>query len=103
MTMSSSKANSPDDLCGVCEITRENHGDSHHEFSLEGVLIAKKPGPTPRQQPPGKMSPVAQQMSQDLGINMSLRLVSRLIGKGLLDGEDLLYIFGGGTTENNRG
>lgn len=88
---------SPDDLCGVCGMTRENHGDSNHEFNLEGVLIPKKP-PTPAPNRP----PAARDEGRPDPTAAFLRLVERLIAKGVLEGDDLIYIFGGGHA-GNRG
>jgi hypothetical protein len=83
---------SPDDECGVCGATRENHGDKNHEFSIEGVLTPKKAPAAPRQMAP---SPRAAALGADPVARLVIRLVERLAQKGLLDGEDMLKIFGG--------
>lgn len=81
-----------DDKCGVCGDTRENHGDKHHEFNMEGNLLPLKPAPAPQ---PNKVSPGTEALRRDPLSGPMLRLVERLIAKNLLDGEDLLYVFGG--------
>jgi len=42
---------SPDDVCGVCNTTRENHGDKNHQFNIEGDLV-ELPKPQPAQNTP---------------------------------------------------
>lgn len=91
----------PDERCGVCEIARAEHGDMQHEFNLEGDLIPKKPSPPPRNTPPELrdnspvMSPKAKKLAEDPSTQVMLRLIERLTARGLLQGEDLQYIFGG--------
>lgn len=85
------------DECGVCGTTREDHGDKQHKFSMEGILTPLDPPPKPRQQPPvakGEMSPEAQVLSKDPTTQVMLRMVNRMVAKGLFDGADLMYIFG---------
>jgi len=91
MKMSSGSNPTADDLCGVCSLTRENHGDTNHEFNSEGMLIPKK-----KLEPPRNTPPAARQSGVGLDemVALELRLVQRLIAKGLLDGDDLLFIFG---------
>ncbi len=96
MTSSQPKA---DDVCAVCDETRENHGDKQHEFSLDGVLTPKKAGPPPRREPPqerGAQPSPAQVLGNDPVARLQIRLIERMVAKGLLDGEDMLYIFGNG-------
>lgn len=100
MTTTTSKV-SPDDQCGVCGTIREEHGDKHHEFNLEGMLIDKKPGPPPRNTPPQpRGAGVESPLSQDPVARLQVRLIERLVAKGLLSGEDLLYIFGAGNADS---
>lgn len=92
----------PDEVCGVCNTTRENHGDKHHAFSKDGELIPLKPGMPARRQPPaprGSMPAVMEAQSTGL----LLRLIERLAQKGLLDGPDLFMIFGGSDAPPARG
>lgn len=79
----------PDEPCGVCGDTRENHGDHRHQFSADGVLKKLEPAAPPRQQPPRHRddSPVMEH-------NLVLRLTTRLVEKGILDAHDLLYVMG---------
>lgn len=101
--------NGPDDLCGVCDTTRENHGDMNHVFSIDGNLQTLPQRPHPRQQPPrekgekthASLSAEASAISRDPVTSMSLRLIERLIAKNILNGEDLLIIFGGETHGNS--
>lgn len=87
---------SPDDRCGVCDETRENHGDKNHEFNLEGILIEKK-----APQPPRAMAPAVRGLSSDPVTRLVLRLVERLVAQGILKGDDMLYIFGGDDASSN--
>jgi len=90
MTSSPPKA---DDVCEVCCETRENHGDKQHEFSLDGVLKTKKAPEPPRNQPPRERG-AAGALAQDPVARLQIRMIERLVAKGMLDGEDLMYIFG---------
>lgn len=98
-TTTSKKPISPDDLCGVCEITRENHGDPRHQFSIEGDLIPVESGPPARATPPRErgeaLSPQAAAVNRDPLTGLTLRLIEVLTAKELLSGEDLVKIFGG--------
>lgn len=80
----------PDDICGVCNLTRDQHGDMQHEFSADGVLKKKTPPPVPN-----NVSPAIRGMANDPTVRLVLRMVQRLTDKGLLEGDDLVYIFGG--------
>ncbi len=90
---------SPDDLCGVCSTKRDEHGDKNHEFNLEGELIPKKKPEPARQSAP---QPRGSGLNNDPVARLQIRLVERLVSKGLLEGDDLVYIFGG-ENENHRG
>lgn len=99
-TTTSKKPISPDDLCGICELTRENHGDPQHQFSMEGILIQVEKGPPARATPPRErgeapLSPQAEAMNRDPLTGLTLRLIEVLTAKELLSGEDLAKIFGG--------
>lgn len=97
--------NSPDDLCGVCQNRRDEHGDVNHKFSLEGRLEKLEPAPPPREQAPvhrddpkmpmmpGGNINLAQAISMEH--NFSLRLMETLVDKGLLDAKDVIHILGG--------
>lgn len=89
----------PDERCGVCEETRENHGDKNHEFNAEGQLIPKKQGSPAQNTPP---NPAVQKAERDPLLAPVLRLVQTLIAKGILEGDDLVHIFGG-DIGNHRG
>lgn len=96
--MSSSNP-SADDGCALCGTQRDMHGDSNHEFNLDGQLIPRKPGPAPRQEAPkergASISAPAQSIANDMVAQMLLRMVERLIARGILNDEDLVYMFGG--------
>lgn len=84
----------PDDICEVCGTKREDHGDKNHKFnSMERV----DPRPVPKNIPPTAKGDA---VSRDPLTALHLRLVEKLIAKNLLDGDDLLYIFGGPNAHN---
>ena len=95
----------PDDPCSICDVTRENHGDALHEFNMEGVLKKKAPPEPPRQQPPRHRDDPAMPMMPSGNIsvaaaismehNLTLRLLEKLMAKGVIDGKDLIYVLGG--------
>lgn len=92
MTSSQPKA---DDVCEVCGETRENHGDRQHEFSLDGVLKQKKPTEKARAEAPRERgSGPAAALAQDPVARLQLRMIERMVAKGVFDGEDLMYVFG---------
>ena len=85
----------PDDVCLLCSLQRDQHGDSQHKFSLDGQLIPVEQGPTPKKQPPKERADLVSNMQQSMEANAVLRLTEVLIEKGVLDGKDTLYIFSG--------
>lgn len=95
----------PDDICGVCNETRENHGDKQHKFSIEGILEEKDPPAPPRQAPPRErgQSPEAAALGRDPVAGLVLRLIETLVQKEVLKGDDLVKLFGGGTSDNSGG
>lgn len=89
---------SPDDVCEICGTTRENHGDKHHKFSEDGQLLPLEKGSKPRQEIPKakeELSREAEIIANDPVANLTLRFIERMIQRNQLDGEDLMYIFGG--------
>lgn len=83
--------------CGVCGHTREYHGDMNHVFSEEGILQTKREAPpVPQRTPPEELGTTAR-----ITQNAFLRLIEVLVARNLLDGEDLVRIFGGDSS--NRG
>jgi len=84
---------SPDDMCGLCNTTRENHGDKNHVFDIDGMLQPTNPPKSPSSIPPTPRS--SNPLQHDPVARLNLRMVERMVAKGLFDGEDLLYIFGG--------
>lgn len=96
---SNTSQNRPDDVCALCSYLREEHGDKNHKFSVEGELIPIEPGPPPRQEAPKARdsTPEAQVLGNDPVTKVVLRMVERMVSKQLLSGEDLVYIFGGGS------
>lgn len=93
--MTTSSKVSPTDRCGVCETIREEHGDKNHEFNLDGQLLPIKKGEPPRQsapQPKGSTPKVDDLQAANLG----LRIIDRLVTKGIFDAVDLMYVLGNG-------
>lgn len=78
---------SPYDVCQLCGLTRENHGDSNHEFSIDGQLIPTKPRPEPRQDPP------RERVTQEMKANTLAMLVEILAEKDILNAKDIVRIF----------
>lgn len=102
MTKTSSSGSDPNEPCVICEITRENHGDSNHVFKGEDSdgLLEKKPTPEPpRQQAPRERGQASDVLGADPVARMHLRMVERMVHKGLLNGDDLMYIFGAGSAD----
>lgn len=97
MTSSQPKA---DDVCAVCDETRENHGDKQHEFSLDGVLKPIKQGAPARSEPPRERTAAGVALGNDPVARLQVRLIERMVAKGLFDGEDLMYIFGNGNVSH---
>lgn len=88
----------PSDICAICGETRENHGDKRHVFSVDGELVDLPTPAKARQQ-----SPEGRALAKDPTANLMLRVVQKLIAKNILDGEDLVYIFGGESNADYRG
>ena len=80
----------PDQVCELCGLKRDEHGDVQHEFSTDGIL-RKKAAPTV----PKNISPAVRSVGGDPTTRLTLRLIERLISKGVLEGDDLVHIFGG--------
>lgn len=95
--MTTSMPNSPDDLCGVCDITRENHGDMQHKFSIDGILESLPTPSVPKGLPPQTKGSAP---TESMQIALMLRTIERLTAKGIFNGEDLVYIFGGDHANN---
>lgn len=98
--MSQANTPNPDELCVLCNVTRVNHGDARHEFSVDGSLRNKQTPPAPKNQPPrvqGELSrdELVTKLSEDFHTNGFLRMVEVLADKGLLESPDILYIFSG--------
>ena len=89
---------SPDDTCGVCDETRENHGDKNHEFNIEGNLVPKKPAEPPRQTAPKERGEAPSPKGVEEMEKAFLRLNEVLIEKGILDARDIVRILGGPTS-----
>lgn len=79
----------PDEVCGVCGDTRENHGDRHHKFSPNGDLVALPKAEPPRQRPPVHRDDVAIQAKS------FATLIEVLVEKNLLDAKDVIRILMG--------
>lgn len=88
----------PLEVCEVCGDIREEHGDKNHEFSQDGIIVPIKKGEPARQSPPrakdDQLGVEVDRISRDPVTAMSLRMIERLVAKNLLDGEDLMFIFG---------
>lgn len=102
MTQTSSPAANepkPDDVCEVCDETRENHGDKHHVFSTDGVLTPIKPGPPARNTPPRERTDEVKRLGRDPEVGAMMRLIEVLIEKEVLSALDVLRVFGGGDAQ----
>lgn len=88
---------SPDEECQLCGVTRENHGDSNHEFSTDGQLRPVKRGEPPRKEAPRERDPNHSPKGVEEMEKAFLRLNEVLLEKGILDGRDLIKILGGPT------
>ena len=93
---------SPDDVCLVCEETRENHGDKVHKFSRDGQLLPLDEGPVARQlapkerRIPGNYGGQGYQAQADLHTAKSLAtLLEILVDKELLSAKDIIRIMRG--------
>lgn len=89
-----------DDKCMVCGVSRVDHGDKNHVFSVDGNLIKLEPRPEPKQKPPrtideAEQDKVTQELAKSMEINAVLRLTEVLIEKGILDSKDTMFIFSG--------
>jgi len=77
----------PDDVCVLCHLTRDQHGDVNHEFSLDGQLISKRPPEPPRQQPPAVRGATDQDVRSAFAA-----LLNILVEKEILTAKDLVVI-----------
>lgn len=84
----------PDELCAICNKTREMHGDMNHKFSEDGQLIPLEKRPEPRAQGPGHRDDPAPKPTDEVSRAMAT-LVEVLIEKNVLDAKDVLRIFKG--------
>lgn len=84
-----------DDRCGVCDETRENHGDKNHKFDLYGQLVPIEPRPEPRNTPPEKRraSVAADSTPEDEVRRSFVALVEILAEKDILVAKDIIRIF----------
>lgn len=83
----------PDEVCGVCEETRENHGDKNHEFNAEGVLIPKKKAPDKAPDAPKPPPPPSTQADVKHIQDSFATLVEVLAEKEILSPHDIVRIF----------
>lgn len=103
LTDAANRFPSPDDICMVCGDTLENHGDRQHMFSRDGSLKPLNEAPKPRQEAPKERRaslPTTPQppsfTGADKGHQLTLRLVTLLVKRNILDGADLMYLFSEG-------
>lgn len=93
----------PDDLCGVCNTKRDEHGDKQHVFDLDGNLVPKKaPEPQRRQPPKTREEAAAAEAVKPDAHAAVLRLSEILLQKGIIDSADLFYILGGHVVLNRQ-
>lgn len=97
----STPVNSPDDICQLCFTKRDEHGDRRHKFSDNGELEEADSTPPPSTRPKEK-TPLSKKeaakveaLSKDPVARLQLRLIEVLTKRGMLDGEELSFIFGG--------
>lgn len=86
---------SPDEVCAVCQTTRENHGDKNHEFDANDSFprLKKQPEPEKPAQPslggPTKQGPTPSEMAM-------LELIEVLAEKQILNNKDLIRVLSAG-------
>lgn len=79
----------PDDVCAVCQTTREMHGDKNHKFDTENDVPQKlDPPPRPRQDPPTPRGITDQIKAVSFAMLMEV-----LAEKNILDAKDIIRIF----------
>lgn len=91
----------PDRQCVLCGLTRMDHGDSNHKFSINGELNTVEKGPEPKNTPPSvklehaTKDDLLNDLKKSVEAQAVMRLTEVLIEKGILDGKDTMYIFSG--------
>ena len=84
----------PDDICGVCDTKRDEHGDMNHEFNLDGQLIPFKRGEPPKREAPRPAGGGVENRTPD-SAQAFARLMDIMVRKEMLTASELVYIFGG--------
>lgn len=79
----------PDDVCAVCNKTRENHGDAHHVFDMENEF----PRPIPKPEPVKAAAPPPRPMTEQIKAASFAALMEVLTEKGILDAKDVIKVF----------
>lgn len=91
MTTSSSQlSTNPDEVCQVCRVTRENHGDKNHKFSTDGQLLPLDPPPKPRAE-----APTHRDDAQMLQAKSFATLLEVMVERGMIDARDVIRILTG--------
>jgi hypothetical protein len=97
---------SPDEMCLVCETTRENHGDKNHVFNpVSDNLVPLKPGPPARREAPRERaslgapqpgpSPEARAFATLVEILSEKTISFDGVNRPILDSKDIIRIFSG--------
>lgn len=79
------------DVCLVCGLERDQHGDVHHRFNmLDDQLIPINPGSVRREEPP--KSKTEAHVEEQIRAKSLATLVEVLAEKGILDSKDIIRI-----------
>ena len=87
-TKASDEVPDPDERCQICSETRENHGDKHHKFSVDGQLAMLEPPPKPRATPP-------KEIGRDETAIAFATLLEVLAEKEIIGAKDIIRILTG--------
>lgn len=86
-----------DELCSICSVSKADHDSMNHEFNTEERLIPKKSPPAISVRPNGTAN-----MEM---VGAVMRLMHKLVQKGVLNDDDVRYITGGlngGSSDSRR-
>ena len=90
----------PDDVCLLCNVPRDQHGDMNHKFSENGELEPLAPKPEPKNTPP---QPRRDTQVQEHPFTKSfVALIDVLISKDILTAHEVAYILAGGGDSAGR-
>lgn len=96
-----------DETCVHCGLTRDEHGDSQHKFSLDGQLIPIDPPPKPSREAPRHRDDPPAPAGVEVGPDLKLAFATLVevlaekkisfdgVNRPLLDTKDVIRIFSG--------